>query len=266
MLNSIFKVGAMIIAVAVFSAFTLGTTGTDSKSQELLDALKKVNGGWKKIAAKKDVEYSYIYHDFSKGKDISTERYIFDGEASWAKYPHHNVHVLPGQGGVVKQCLMNGNAKVTLDGNNITDPAAIGGAQFLRTVNFFWFTMMYKLDDPGTHHTYMGQELVNGINYDKISLTYNASEVGKEVNDEYILYFNPKTHLVDQFMFSVPAMGIDKPIIRMELDYEKIEGVYIATNRRSYAPNANGEYSQNGQYTTTNIKFKNGFSSDMMKV
>ena len=126
--------------------------------------------------------------------------------------------------------------------------------------------MMYKLDDPGTYHKYLGQEEVNGVNYDKVSLTYEPSEVGKEVNDEYILYFNPTTHMVDQFMFSLPAFGVNAPILRMELDYELVDGVYIATKRRSYAPDATGKYSQNGEYTSKNIKFNNSFTMADLKI
>ena len=124
---------------------------------------------------------------------------------------------------------------------------------------------MYKLDDPGTHHKYLGKEEVNGINYDKVLLTYVPSEVGKEVNDEYVLYFNPKTHLVDQFLFSIPALGIEKPILRMDLEYEKIDGVYIATKRKAFAPNEKGEYNQMGEYTSKDIKFNNNFGMDDLK-
>ena len=46
----------------------------------------------------------------------------------------------------------------------------------------------------------------------------------------------------------------------MELDYTKVEGVYIATTRRAYGPNEKGEYNQMGEYVSSNIKFNNGFS------
>jgi len=117
--------------------------------------------------------------------------------------------------------------------------------------------MMYKLDNPGTINKYMGTETVNGITYDKVSLTYENT--GKEADDEYILYFNPKTHLVDQFYFSLPAFGVNAPVLRMELEYEKMKGVYIATKRKGYFPNEKGEYNLSGIYTSSNIKFNNKF-------
>ncbi len=237
-----------------------GNEPSDKKSMELIRALEKVNGGWNALVKLKDVEFQYNYHDKGKNAtDISTERYIFDGEISWAEYSQHEVNVLPGVKGKVFQCYVNGKPQITLDGKEVFAPEALGGTAFLRSANFFWFTMMYKLADPGTVHKYLGQETVNNIQYDKIRLTYENT--GKDADDEYILYFNPKTHLVDQFYFSLPAMGVENPVLRMELEYEKIDGVYISTRRRGVFPNAEGEYQLGGIYTSSNIKFNNGFTA-----
>ncbi len=255
-------------SILLFSLFVLTTAfkssdklaeGSDAKSLALIKSLEKTNGGWKALSKLKDVEYLYTYDDKNKkAKDISIERYIFNGEHSWADYKtDHAVNVMPGVAGNVKQCFMDGKAEITLNGNQVTDPEAIGGTAFLRSANFYWFTMMYKLNDPGTINKYVGTEKVNGIAYNKVSLTYENT--GKEADDEYILYFNPKTNLVDQFYFSLPAFGVNAPVLRMELEYEKIKGVYIATTRKGYFPNEKGEYSLGGVYTSSNIKFKNGF-------
>jgi len=231
----------------------------DAKSQLLYDALKKENGGLKKLAKKKDVEYTYFYNDKSKGTDKSTERYIFNGEQSWAKYTKHPVNVLPDQKGIAVQSLVDNVPMLTLDGKKITDPKAIGGTVFLRQVNLYWFAMMYKLQDPSTISKYIGQEEFKGKTYDKVNLSYDSKLTGKEVNDEYVLYFNPETHLVDLFYFSLPVRGINKPIIRMECDYEEIDGILLTTKRRAYAPDQEGKYNLIGEYTSKNVKFKNKF-------
>jgi len=259
------KLAAVILAVFVGAAFTF-SEGPDPKSKSLIDALYKVNGGWEKLWSKNDVQFTYVYKDFAKGTDISVERYIFEGESSFAEYQQHEVNVMPGKDGVVKQCYMDGVAKISLDGNSVTAPEAVGGTEFLRVANYYWFAMMYKIDDPGAYHKYLGQEEVTGVNYDKVSLTYKPAEVGKEVNDEYILYFNPKTHMIDQFMFSLPAMGVNAPILKMELDYELIDGIYIATTRRAFAPNEKGEFNQMGEYLSKNIKFNNKFKKQDFKI
>ncbi|MEP3371940.1 MAG: DUF6503 family protein [Maribacter dokdonensis] len=262
------------ILYLLFSFFTLSGLfafiaigqETDHKSKQLINALKDINGGWQKLSSKKDVQFTYIYHDLAKGKDISTERYIFNGEISWGEYKRHEVNILPDSKGLVKQSKRNGKSTVSLNEEIVYSSEAINSADFFRSVNYFWFTMMYKLEDPGTIYKYLGQEIVNGVNYDKVSLTYDAKVIGKKVNDEFILFFNTETHLIDRFLFSLPAWGIEEPVLIMELNYEKIEDILIATNRKVYAPNKNGEYFTLGEFISKDIKFNNGYTIEDLKL
>lgn len=253
----------LLVAFFATTAFISNSKeeATDSKSMELLNALEKENGGWETLLKMKDVEFNYEYKDFGKkAKDVSVERYVFANETSWASYDYHKVNVMPTAEGKVVQCLMNGKPEISLNGEKVNDPKAIGGTAFLRSANYYWFTMMYKLKDPGVNHQYMGTEVQNGIAYDKMKVTH--SNTGKEANDEYILYFNPKTHLVDFFYFSLPAMGVKQTVLRMELSYEKIQGVYVNTVRKGIFPNEKGEYNPGGEYTYSNVKFNNNFTKD----
>ncbi|MGJ8736447.1 DUF6503 family protein [Zobellia laminariae] len=243
-------------------AITVNAQNTDTKSAELLDALVAVNGGYTALDAKKDIQYHYVYDNFAKGKDVSIERYIFNGEQSWGSYEQHDINLLPGQKGTAVQSLVDNKPALTLDGKSITDPKAIGGTVFLRKVNIYWFAMMYKLKNPGTNYKYLGTEKVGDINYDKVSLTYSADVTKKEKNDDFILYFNPNTHLVDQFFFSLPAMGVNKPILKMTLTYEKVDGLLLSTVRKSYMPDKKGGFVETGVYTMSDIKFNNGFKKE----
>ena len=252
---------ASILVPLVFT-LSINAQNTDAKSAELLDALVAVNGGYKTLAAKKDVQFHYVYDNFDKGKDVSTERHIFHGEHSWASYDRHDLNVMPGKKGTAIQSYVDSKPALTLDGNPITEPKAIGGTIFLRKVNFYWFTMMYKLKDPGTNYKYLGTEKVGDITYDKVSLIYDANITKKENNDEYILYFNPNTHLVDQFYFSLPDWGIEKPILKMTLTYKKVDGILVSTVRKGFMPNETGDYIPIGVYTFSQITFNNGFKKE----
>lgn len=249
-------------AAAICFALNTNFAQTASKSAQLIDALVAVNGGYEKLASKKDVQFTYIYDNFDQGRDVSTERHIFDGEHSWGSYKEHKRNVLPDKEGLAIQSLVYGKPSLSLDGKEITDEKALGATVFLRKVNFYWFTMMYKLKDPGTNYKYLGTEEMNGTLYDIVSLQYNAEVTQKEKNDEYILYFNPQTHLIDLFFFSIPDWGINKPILKMTLDYELVDGLYISTIRNSYGPNEKGEYELNGTYTFKDITFNNGFKPE----
>lgn len=257
---SLLKMSLVLVAIA--SGLITISAQTDAKSTELIDALIAVNGGYAKLAAKKDVQFTYIYDNMDAGRDVSIERHIFGGEHSWATYTEHKRNVFPNKEGLAVQSLVHGKPALSLDGVQVTDEKAIEGTVFLRRVNFYWFTMMYKLKDTGTNYKYLGTENVDGILYDKVSLSYSANVTKKEKNDEYILYFNSKTHLIDLLYFSLPDWGINEPILKMTLDYEIIDGMHISTLRKSYGPNEKGEYHQNGVYTFKDIKFNNGFTPD----
>lgn len=251
-----------LLLLAFAFVLSAGFAQTDSKSAQLIDALVDVNGGYEKLASKKDVQFTYIYDNFDNGRDVSTERHIFNGEHSWGSYEEHKRNVLPEKEGLAIQSLVYGKPTLSLDGMEITDEKALGGTVFLRKVNFYWFAMMYKLKDPGTNYKHLDTEEINGILYDKVSLIYNADVTKKEKNDEYILYFNPKTHLIDLFFFSLPDWGINEPILKMTLDYEVVDGLYISTVRKSFGPNEKGDYQLNGAYTFKDITFNNGFKPE----
>ena len=217
LLNKTFKLSAYIFVLFSTASSLNAQVVTDSKSEELLNALFTVNGGYKKLSAKKDVQFDYVYNNFDKGKDISFEKHIFDGEHSWALYETHQVNVLPKQDGVAAQSLVDGKPGLTLNKKLITDEKGVWVSNFLRKVNLYWFSMIYKLKDPGTIYKHLGTEIIDSISYEKVKLTFNANITKKDKNDEYILYFNPKSHLVDFFYFSIVDFGINKPILKYEL-------------------------------------------------
>ena len=260
-LITLFKRSAWIL-VLLFSVNSVFAQ-TDAKVAKLLDKMESVTGDYAKLRAKTDVSFNYIYDNFDAGKDVSQEKLIFDGEQSWASYSTHQRNVLPKQEGVAEQSLINGVPQLTLNGNFVTDKEALGATVFIREVNPFWFTMIYKLKDNGTIYEHMGTEEVDGTVYDKVSLKYNNAVTGKVADDEYILYFNPNTHLIDLFYFSLPAFGVNAPILKMTLSYDVIEGIYIPTTRESFGPNPEtGEYQLGGRYTFKDIKFNNGFKAE----
>ena len=231
----------------------------------IVNAVAKATGGLDNLKALKDVVFDYHYVQPDGKKDISQERYIFNNEISWAKYTQHDINVAPQLKGNVIQFFDGKKAFVYNEGKAIADPNIVGVGQFLRQANYMWFTMMFKLGDPGTIHKYQGQEVVDGKTYDKIFVTYDAAVTGKKENDVYILYVNPKTHLVDQFKFSVPAFKIVEPILLAKLTYQNIKGIQVITRRQMFSPNPKGEgYVPMVDQKTINVKFNNGFTASQL--
>lgn len=227
----------------------------------ILTAVAKASGGWNNLWKKKDVQYTYDYR-YADGKaDISTERYIFDSEASYGKYQKHEINVMPDQEGIVIQYFNGNETIVEVDGKKMDAPELISASDFLRKANYYWFTMPYKLDSKAVIAKYLGQEEYNGIQYDKVEVSYDPAITGKEQNDMYIIYVNPETKLIDRFYFSLPFLGVNEPVIIANYYYENVKGLMISTKRTYFMPSENG-YSEepNLVQTLTDITFDNNFT------
>ncbi|MDH3708536.1 MAG: hypothetical protein OER04_01545 [Cyclobacteriaceae bacterium] len=237
-----------------------------SDPSSVITAIEAAAGGWDQLWSLNDVEFTYSYHSPSDDKlDLSTERYLFDSEHSWAKYTSHQINVFPDQEGEVIQCYDGKEkAEVSFNGEKQEDQEAVGLCHFLRKANFFWFVMNFRLDDPGTIHEYLGQEEVNGVTYDKLKVSYDSEVTGKEQNDTFVLFVNPETKLVDRFLFSLPVWEIMEPVLLMEVEYSEVEGLMLPTLRRAYMPDEEGQYPDTPMLiqTTSNVKFNNGFTAE----
>lgn len=256
-------VAGLALVSSVFAEAPSNEIKEPEKAKALILEMIEASGGVDKFYALKDVEYTYTYRDNGSGKsDISTERYIFDGELSWASYKVHEKFVLPGKKGEVVQAFDGKTTWTTLDGKDVTDLQAVKLADFLRKTNYYWFAMMFKLADPGIIYSYEGQREVNGIQYDIVKIGYEAG-IG-DVQDFYVCYINPETKLIDQFLFTVMDFGKKDPYL-MEVKYETVDGLKLPVNRR-YAPaNWDGKILKDVwvDEISENIKFNNGFDRSM---
>ena len=229
------------------------------KAEQLIRDMVTAIGGEDALKKLKDVEYTYTYESFDGFSDVSTERYIFEGELSWAEYQEHKNAVFPNQEGLVVQGYDGKSSWVTFNGDPVEEEAPLRMADFLRKTNFYWFAMQFKLLDPGLNYSYEGSREVEGLTYEIVKVSFNEN-VG-DVQDDYLLYINPETHLIDQFLFTVRDFGREAPLM-MRVEYEEIEGVKLTTYREYALANWVGEIDAAEGWTkeiSTNIKFNNGF-------
>ena len=242
---------------------------SDPKAVELINKLENKVGTWNALWSKKDVTYNYNYENVASGKkDYSIEKYIFEGEHSWAQYKIHQINVFPNSKEIVTQSLVKNNTTATIGNTAITDSKLLDVTNFLRKANYYWFTIFFKLNESGVIKKYQGTTIVNDVKYDKVLVTYDSKTLNKEENDTYIFYINPNTNLVDQFYFSLPYRGIKKPILLMKLEYENSNGFYLHTKRSIYKPKKNGTYSDVPYtvQTLSNIKFNTGLTPNGLKL
>ena len=97
------------------------------------------------------------------------------------------------------------------------------------------------LNDKAVNKTFIGETTIGGQKYDKIKLTFNPENGGKDHEDVYIYWINQNSKLMDYFAYSykVDGGGIR---FRERINAENINGIRIQ-NYINYAPIDNTTYS-----------------------
>ncbi len=253
----------ILIFFSIFFLFATLSNAENKNPKELIEKMTEVTGNYENLKSLKDVEYTNTVTDTASGKsDISVEKYIFDGELSWAEYSKRENHAFPQIEGEVIQGYNGSESWATINGKLIEDPEIVKFTDFFRKTNFYWFAMMQKLLDPGINYNYEGKRNLNGIDYDIVKISYKQG-IG-DVSDTYLLYLNPKTHLVDQFLFTVLDFNMTDPFLMM-VEYEEVEGVKLPTIRKATRSNWNGDILEDVwlEEIMTNIKFNIGIDKSI---
>ncbi len=236
------------------------TMSFENKGHEAVYKLTQKVGSYQKLRDLKDVVYTYTYITADGKEDQSIEKYIFDGELSYADYIKRG-RTLPNVEGRLVQGFDGQNFWSTVDGVLTEDSDVIKRAVFSRKTNFYWFTMFQKLLDPSVEYTYVKEEDINGQSYDVVKITFESDKP----TDIYQLYINQETSLVDQFLFTVVDFNVvDTPFL-MKLDYEEVDGLLIPTTR-DYTQATWEGVNQNENWIKvrwSNIQFNNNLDKEI---
>jgi len=229
---------------------------TNEGHKLVYDMVQKV-GNYQLLRSKNDVTYTYTYKTPDGKTDISTEKYIFNGELSYGKY-HQHQRTLASFKGEIEQGYNGEYFWLKNKEGIIKDQKAIKKVAFNRPTNFYWFTMFQKLLDPGLKYEHIGKKQIQDVNYDVVKVSFS----GEQPTDIYQLYINPNTKLVDLFLFTVADFGIFETPLIMKVKYEKIDGLLIPTKRMYKMSTWNADIDDKPftNVTWSNIKFNNGFT------
>ena len=227
-----------------------------NKAHQLVYQTVEKTGKYSELSPKKDVVYTYTYKTPDGKTDTSTEKYIFNNELSYGLYTKHE-RTLTHLSGNIEQGYDGKEFWLKNNGEIILDSIALKRVAFNRPTNFYWFTMIQKLLDPGVNYEYIKEENIGNNEYDIVKITFNSED--NKPKDVYQLYINKNTKLIDQFLFTVVDFGKTDPFL-MKLQYENVEGLLIPTKRKYKNSNWNAEVTNKPWIFVnwTNIKFNNG--------
>ncbi|WP_026976855.1 DUF6503 family protein [Flavobacterium tegetincola] len=235
-----------------------------NKAHQLVYDMTQKVGDYMQLRDKKDVVYTYSYKTPDGMEDVVKEQYLFDGELSYGAYQKHE-RTLTQYPGLIEQGYDGTTYWLKHEGVAITDAEALKKVAFNRPTNFYWFTMMQKLTDPGLQYEYIKEQKIGDATYDVVKVSFEAKD--NKPTDIYQLYINKKTQLVDQFLFTVMDFGKADPLL-MELEYENIEGLLLPTKRRYKASNWDAMVTAEPWIVVnwSNVKFNNGLQkADFMQ-
>jgi len=235
------------------------TVTYQNKGHELVAEMSEKVGKHEDLRAKKDVIYTYRYETPDGSVDISTEKYLFNGELSYGLYTQHE-RTFPDMEGSVEMAYDGSEYWLKVDGKSIEESDKIDVVKFKRPTNFYWFAMFQKLLSPGVQYEYLGETKSDGKEYEIVKISYNSKN--DQPTDIYQLYINKETMLVDHFLFTVADFGVVETPFLMELEYEEIDGLLLPTKRRYKKSNWEAEVSDEPWILVnwTDIKFDNGLT------
>lgn len=236
------------------------------KAKSIVSKVVETVGGPAKLRALSDVEYTYFFRKReSSAVTVTLERYMFDGERSWAKVLVNDS--LEGRDPFLPAVDIQGfdgnQTWLTRNGSLVTKERDLKQADFSRKTNYYWFTMMTKLLDPGLTYELLESREVNGVDYQVVQVGFEKG-VG-DVSDIYVLYINPETFLIDQFLFTVMDFGVKEPFL-MKVQYREVSGLKLPLNRAYIASDWTGTIKQGAHWTDEvciGVRFNNGFTADM---
>lgn len=162
----------------------------------------------------------------------------------------------------VRLAKANG-ATLVYDGKNLyLSPAKVNEKE-ARFDIFTWqyfFSMPFKLTDPGTIWEERSDQKLDGKTYQAARLTFTAN-TGDSPDDWYLIYKDPNTNRLKAAAYIVtfnskPEEAEKNPHIIVYSDYKMVEGVAFASKWKFYDWNReNGLGKQLGEAEISNIHF-----------
>ncbi len=238
----------------------------DNEGHELVYKMVQKVGDYNALLQKKDVSYTYTYTTPDGKKDVSKEKYIFEGELSMGEYKTHE-RTMPNLEGKIIQGFDGDKYWLKHNGKSIKDSSMLQRVTFNRPTNFYWFAMLPKLLDPGLSYEHLGKIDRNDQSYDIVKVSFSSSN--DKPTDIYQIYINQESKLVDYFLFTVADYGVlEKPFL-MELKYTSVDGIKIPANRRYKASNWKAELEDDTPWISviwSDIKFNTGLQPESFKL
>lgn len=134
------------------------------------------------------------------------------------------------------------NATIGFDGNKAWFVNKMEGEykgyppKFYYNLMFYFYAMPFILSDDGINYADVEPLVFEGVTYPGIQVTYNAG-VGETPEDRYVLYYNPKTYVMEWLGYTVSFVpGIDKKELHFRKygEWQTVNGLQLPKSITGY--------------------------------
>jgi hypothetical protein len=207
---------ALLVAMLFGAAYE---AADDEKADAIADDMMKALGGRENWERARFLRFTFVRQGrrLNLTWDRETGRYRLEA-VNDAGVPYvvvMNLHTRQGRAAVEGR---------PLDGQELSEYLNL--ANRVWTGETYWLLAPYKLRDPGAILTYEGEESVGGVVQDRLHLRFE--NVGLTPGDQFWLYVNRNTHLLDRWRFKL--QGGTEGDFRWT-SWERFGGILLATER-----------------------------------
>lgn len=111
--------------------------------------------------------------------------------------------------GQVKDVLFNSTDLERYANDSLLDISDEWKGKYANSVNsvLYFFQLPYGLNDPAVNKEYIGQKVINNQLYEKIRVTFQQENGGKDFEDVFVYWINAETFTLDFLAYSYLTDG-----------------------------------------------------------
>ncbi len=167
-------------------------TSTQLEAQKIVDKAIEVHGGKKYDDLKIEFDFRNRHYKAERKEDVFKYERIF---VDTADQKFHDI-------------LTNDTLTRSVNGESVDLPEKQRSA-YSNSINsvIYFILLPYFLNDPAVMKDYIGDEKINGLDYQKVKVTFKQENGGKDFEDEFIYWINTKTHAMDYLAYNYLVDG-----------------------------------------------------------
>ena len=185
---------------------------SELEAQQIIDQAIKEHGGEKYNDLKIEFDFRDRHYKAERKKGIYNYERIFKDTAD------QKIHDI----------LTNDSIVRTINGERVdlTQKQQSGYSNSINSVVYF-LLLPHFLNDPAVLKDYIGDEKINGADYQKIKVTFKQENGGKDFEDEYIYWINKETHTMEYLAYNYLVNG-GGARFRSAYNFRTIKGLRFA--------------------------------------